>query len=199
VEGKELGPQAAELVRQGAAGVILYPWNIEDAAQVRRLTSSLQRAAAGGTPPIGFFVAVDQEGGRVAALRLRETTRLTPAFFWGEYRDPRYVEAVAYIAGREIRELGCNMNFAPVLDLYGAADTTIIGDRSMGADPGLVAELGIAYLRGARRAEIVPVFKHFPGHGSSTVDSHGRLPSRRSFCSGTSFPSRKPWRRGPRL
>jgi beta-N-acetylhexosaminidase len=176
VEGKELGRQAAELVRQGAAGVILYPWNIEEPEQVRRMTASLQRAAGAGDPPIGFFVCVDQEGGRVEAFRFRETTSLAPAFYWGRYQDPRFVTAAAFIAGREIRELGCNMNFAPVLDLYGAADSTIIGDRSMGIDPEMVGELGIAYLQGARQAEIIPVIKHFPGHGSSTVDSHGRLP-----------------------
>jgi beta-N-acetylhexosaminidase len=176
IEGTDIGAQAGELVRQGAAGIILYPWNVEDPEQVRRLTDSLQRAAASGDPPIGFFVCVDQEGGRVSAFRFRETTRLTPAFFWGRYDDPRYVTAAAFIAGREIRDLGCNMNFAPVLDLYGQGDSTIIGDRSMGIDPEKVAELGIAYLQGARQAEIIPVMKHFPGHGSSTVDSHGRLP-----------------------
>jgi beta-N-acetylhexosaminidase len=176
IEGKELGAQAAELARQGAAGVILYPWNIEDPQQVRQLTASLQRAARNSDPPIGFFVGVDQEGGRVAAFRFRETTRLAPAFYWGRYEDPRFVTAAAYITCREIRELGCNMNFAPVLDLYGRADSTIIGDRSMGINPEKVGELGIAYLQGARQAEIIPVIKHFPGHGSSTVDSHGRLP-----------------------
>ena len=176
IEGKELGGQAAELARQGAAGVILYPWNIEDPRQVRQLTSSLQRAARNSDPPIGFFIGVDQEGGRVAVFRFREITSLAPAFYWARYEDPRFVTAAAYIAGREIRELGCNMNFAPVLDLYGRADSTIIGDRSMGIDPEKVGKLGIAYLQGARQAEIIPVIKHFPGHGSSTVDSHGRLP-----------------------
>ena len=176
IEGTELGEQAGELVRQGAAGIILYPWNVEDPEQVRQLTASLQRAARAGDPPIGFFVCVDQEGGRVSAFRFAETTRLAPAFYWGRYEDPRFVTAAAFIAGREIRELGCNMNLAPVLDLYGRADSTIIGDRSLGVDPEKVGRLGIAYLQGARQAEIIPVIKHFPGHGSSTVDSHGRLP-----------------------
>jgi beta-N-acetylhexosaminidase len=176
IEGTELGAQATELVRQGAAGIILYPWNVEDPEQVRQLTAKLQRSARFGDPPIGFFICVDQEGGRVSAFRFRETTKLAPAFYWGRYEDPRFVTAAAFIAGREIRELGCNMNLAPVLDLYAKADSTIIGDRSMGIDPEKVGELGIAYLQGARQAEIIPVIKHFPGHGSSTVDSHGRLP-----------------------
>jgi len=65
---------------------------------------------------------------------------------------------------------------AYLLDLYGQADSTIIGDRSLGNDPELVGILGIRYLQGARQAGVIPVIKHFPGHGSSTVDSHGRLP-----------------------
>lgn len=176
IEGKQINEQSLELVRQGAAGVILYPWNIENPDQVRELTVAIQKAARESEPPIGFFISVDQEGGRVATFRFRETTGLSPAFYWGRYDDPRYITAIAYIAGREIRELGCNMNFAPVLDLYGTADSTIIGDRSLGNDPAAVGTLGIHYLQGARQAEIIPVIKHFPGHGSSTVDSHGRLP-----------------------
>ena len=176
IEGTEANEGMLELVHQGAAGVILYPWNIEDPDQVRALTTAMQRRARESDPPIGLFVCVDQEGGRVAAFRFRETTRLAPAHYWGRHEDPRYVTAVAYLAGREIRRLGCNMNLAPVLDLYAAADATIIGDRSMGADPQAVGRLGVAYLQGARQAEIIPVIKHFPGHGSSTVDSHGRLP-----------------------
>ncbi len=176
IEGKQINEQTLELVRQGAAGVILYPWNIEDPEQVRNLTGAIQKAARESDPPIEFFISVDQEGGRVAAFRFSGMTRLSAAYNWGRYNDPRYVTAIAYIAGTEIRELGCNMNFAPVLDLYGLADSTIIGNRSLGNDPVVVGTLGIHYLQGARQAGIIPVIKHFPGHGSSTVDSHGRLP-----------------------
>jgi len=68
------------------------------------------------------------------------------------------------------------MNFAPVLDLYGHPDKTIIGDRSMGKDPFTIGTFGISYMKGAKRAGVIPVVKHFPGHGSSTVDSHHSLP-----------------------
>jgi len=176
LQGTEIGEQALELIHQSAAGVILYPWNVEGRQQVRALTSSLQRAALAADPPIGLFIAADQEGGRVAAFRGPELSALAPAFHWGSYADPRYVTAAAYVACREIRALGCNMNLAPVLDLYGQADATIIGDRSFGGDPQQVGALGIAYLQGARQAGVIAVPKHFPGHGGSTVDSHGWLP-----------------------
>lgn len=176
IRGTEMSDEIRHLVRQGAAGIILYPWNIESPGQVRELTSAAQEAARENSPPIELFISVDQEGGRVAAFRFREVTLFAPPFYWGRYRDPRYITAAAYITNMEIKALGCNMNLAPVLDLYEEADSTIIGDRSMGADPELVGLLGIHYLQGAFQAGVIPVIKHFPGHGGSTVDSHGWLP-----------------------
>ena len=77
---------------------------------------------------------------------------------------------------REILDLGCNLNLAPVLDLYAPPDDAVIGDRSMGGEPRQVGSLGLAYLAGARRAGVATVAKHFPGHGATTVDSHRELP-----------------------
>jgi len=177
ITGKELSEATERLILQGSpAGVILYPWNAENPDQVGRLTRDLQRLATQRTPPIGLFIAADQEGGRVAAFRFPDMTRFAAAHHWGRFTDPGYVLSAAYVTARELRALGCTMNFAPVLDLYPFADRGIIGDRSFGADPQTVAALGIAYLKGARLGGVVPVIKHFPGHGSSTVDSHGSLP-----------------------
>jgi beta-N-acetylhexosaminidase len=177
IEGTGLTDQIISLIREeNIGGVILYPWNVSDALQVKTLIEGIQNVAAFNSPSIGLFISVDQEGGRVNALKLRETSSLTPPFFWGLKQDPDYVRAAAYIISSEIRGLGCNMNFAPVLDLYGTADKTIIGDRSMGTDPLTIGNLGLAYVEGAKKAGIIPVVKHFPGHGSSTVDSHHSLP-----------------------
>ena len=177
IDGMEVTERTRELIQKGyVAGVILYPWNIENEEQVKRLTSGLQQAAGRNIPPINLFICVDQEGGRVSALKLKEITRFPAAYYWGRYDDPSFITAVAYITCREIIELGCNVNFAPVLDLYGRPDATIIGDRSMGTDPVRIGEFGIYYLKGAFKAGIIPVIKHFPGHGSTIVDSHGKLP-----------------------
>jgi beta-N-acetylhexosaminidase len=86
------------------------------------------------------------------------------------------VEAVAYIISREALSLGCNINLAPVLDLYDRPDDSIVGDRSMGINPVQVGERGVYYMFGAQRAGIAVVAKHFPGHGRTTVDSHHSLP-----------------------
>ena len=176
VPGTRLGRSASALIAQGlAGGIILNRGNIAGREQLEALTGAIRAASregAGLTP----FIGIDQEGGRVNRLEIRNISRFPAPFYWKENEDPFFVETVAYIISREISELGFNMNFAPVLDLYGRADDSVIGDRSMGEDPWLVGRLGAYYLRGARRAGIVPVVKHFPGHGRTTINSHFRLP-----------------------
>ena len=166
-----------ELVEDGlVGGIILYPWNYDSVEQVRSMTSQLQRLATGAGLPVRLFLCADQEGGRVAALRFKEITAFPSAYNLGRHGDAELVRSAAYITGREMSALGLNMNFAPVLDLYGEPDSSIIGDRAFGPDPAGVAGLGAAYVRGAKAAGIIPVAKHFPGHGRTPVDSHGALP-----------------------
>jgi beta-N-acetylhexosaminidase len=177
VEGKEITKQTARLItEEHVAGVILYPWNVENPEQVKRLTSSLQQEAERNDPPIHLFICVDQEGGRVNAFKFREVSHFPPPYFWAQFNDPLYVESAAYIISKEIFDLGCNMNFAPVLDVYGIPDRTVIGDRSMGSNPEMVGQFGVSYIRGAEKAGIIPVVKHFPGHGYTNTDSHRELP-----------------------
>jgi beta-N-acetylhexosaminidase len=175
--GKKPGERLLRLIREGSlGGVLLTRSNVVSRVQVRELTAFLQEAARQDNPAIALLVGVDQEGGRVNRLDLDQLTRFPAPFYWTQYRDPLYVESVAYITGREALALGCNTNFAPVLDLYDLADDSVIGDRSMGANPFLVAEQGVFYIAGARRAGITAVAKHFPGHGRTSVDSHKQLP-----------------------
>jgi beta-N-acetylhexosaminidase len=177
IKGTELTPETVHLIQDVyVGGVILYPWNVESKDQVKSLIDVIQQKAAENNLPLKLFICVDQEGGRVNAFKIKEVTRFPAPYYWAQYEDLYFVEAAAYITCREIAALGCNMNFAPVLDLYGNPDSTIIGDRSMGKDPSRVGMFGISYLRGAERAGVIAVFKHFPGHGSTTVDSHSRLP-----------------------
>jgi beta-N-acetylhexosaminidase len=176
VPGKEISPRAENLVSAGVGGIILSGLNIESSDQVRLLTTDLQAAAASASPPVGLFVGVDQEGGRVTRFRLEGMTRLPAPYYWGLLNDTNYMRAVGYVTALEIAALGCNMNLAPVLDLYDKPDRTIIGDRALGNDPRRVGELGRAYIEGARSAGVIAVAKHFPGHGESTTDSHSNLP-----------------------
>ncbi len=98
------------------------------------------------------------------------------AFQLGKYRNRELIRAASYLTAVQMREAGCNMNLAPVLDLVEEGDTSIIGDRPLGGDPEWVREAGKAYLAGMRAGAVIPVIKHFPGHGSTRTDSHSILP-----------------------
>ncbi len=166
----------AVIGRGNLGGVLLNSANIESREQIRQLTNAMQELAFKANPPIGLFIGVDQEGGRVNRFTLKEMTRFPAPFYLGEHNDADYIRSVAYITGTEIRAMGCNMNLAPVLDLYDNPDGSVIGDRSMGTDPEIVGRLGVHYVLGASSAGIISVIKHFPGQGITTIDSHGSLP-----------------------
>jgi beta-N-acetylhexosaminidase len=175
--GSVMSGSAKKLIEQGCvAGFMLTRNNVRNRVQVKALVQELQTTARSCDPGLGLFIAVDQEGGRVARLDMDTLTRFPAPYYWGEYEDPHYVEAAAYIISREALSLGCNINLAPVLDLYDKPDDSIVGDRSMGTNPVQVGERGVYYLFGARAAGIAVVAKHFPGHGRTTVDSHHSLP-----------------------
>jgi len=177
VAGTESAGRNEKLVAElGVGGVILNGDNVRSPRQVATLARSLQVAASAGAQPVGLFVAIDQEGGRVTRLRFDMMSRFPAQAYWGSHQDELFVAAAAYVTSVEIRELGINMNFAPVLDLYGRPDESVIGDRSFGPDPQTVGRLGARYVEAARRAGVVAVPKHFPGHGESEDDSHRSLP-----------------------
>ena len=174
--------EAEELTGKGEiGGFIIYKWNFNTIEDVRELTGAMQHAAVNGDAGIPLFIAADQEGGRVAAFRFDEFVTLPAPFYLGSNLPAQAVEAAAYVNAVQLRSVGVNMNLAPVLDLYPFPDKTIIGDRSFGPDEETVTAAGVAFVRGTIRGGVLPVVKHFPGHGISTVDSHGDLPIIESF------------------
>ncbi len=156
------------------AGVILYRWNYESLEDLVQLTEAIQRGYPETFPRP--FICADQEGGRVQAFRFKEFAQMPSPFHLGTYRDTELVRSAAYITAVQMREARCTMNLAPVLDLVDTGDTSIIGDRSFGPDPEWVAKLTEAYLEGMKQGGIIPVVKHFPGHGVTRIDSHSQLP-----------------------
>src|SRR6185312_3808733 len=87
-------------------------------------------------------------------------------------RTPQEVHDIALQRGAAMRNLGINVDFAPVVDVTSESDDDVIGDRSFGSDPGKVIEYAGAYAQGLRDAGLLPVLKHFPGHGHASGDSH---------------------------
>jgi len=158
------------------AGVMLMPRNVRSAAQVRELVDGLQAAARDlGLPQL--LVAVDQEGG--AVLRLGADAGFTEypsAMALGVGGDLRLARDLATAVGRELAAVGVNLAFAPVLDLAIDPYNRVIGSRSYGADPEVVAAFGRAVVDGLREAGVLACAKHYPGHGATASDSHLELP-----------------------
>jgi beta-N-acetylhexosaminidase len=177
VPGRSVDDWLQKRIRRGhPGGFILYPHNYSTPEDVRRLTDELRRLTMESTHGIAPIISADQEGGRVAALRFDSFVQLPSAFDIGSFRDSDFAQAAGYITGEQLQEVGVNMNLAPVVDVYGGNDSTIIGDRAFSGDTGVTATMGTAFMRGLNRAGVMAVAKHFPGHGVSTTDSHGALP-----------------------
>jgi beta-N-acetylhexosaminidase len=166
-------PELLEIARNGElGGFILFKRNLGSALAVADLCAQLGAAFPAERPP---FIAVDQEGGRVQRLG-PPVLQLPPMRALGRIDDPTLTEHVALGLGTQLAALGFNMDFAPVLDVDSNADSPVIGDRSFGPVPELVARHGLAFARGLSRAGVGSCGKHFPGHGATTLDSHFALP-----------------------
>ena len=154
------------------AGFILFARNIETLQQTRDLVSALQQTDGTG---LKRLVAIDQEGGRVA--RLRDGVEEVPSMMaLSATGDLNLAQRAGQQMAFDLRRIGVNVDFAPVLDLALYQKNTVIGARSFGDDPRRVARFAGAYADGLESAGVAATYKHFPGHGSTDVDSHLDLP-----------------------
>ncbi len=152
-------------------GVTLFKRNIEAPEQVAELSHDLQ--ALGSELPV--WVAVDQEGGRVARLRT-PFTEWPPMATLGRAGDEKLAYRFAAALATELRAVGVTLDYAPVLDILTNPKNPVIGDRALSEDALAVARLGDAIIRGLQENGIAACGKHFPGHGDTSQDSHVALP-----------------------
>ncbi len=159
----------------GLGSVKIFGWNTENLSNVALSVKELQKLAFDRPFKIPLFVATDQEGGWIR--HVKGDTSDTPGNLSigasGYLTDAYYS---SYYINKEIKALGINMNFAPSIDIYTDLNSSIIGPRSFGSDAEKVAALGEAFALGASKAGVIATAKHFPGHGDTEIDSHGRLP-----------------------
>jgi beta-N-acetylhexosaminidase len=160
--------EAVSVVSGGHVGGVFLGGNAT--ALLRGDALARMQAAAGPVP-----VAVDDEGGRVQRIDALVGS-MPSARSMAATRDPVQVRALAAERGRQLRARGITVDLAPVADVSSQPADSVIGDRSFSADPDRVAEYAAAFAAGLRDAGVLPVFKHFPGHGRAIGDSHrGRV------------------------
>jgi beta-N-acetylhexosaminidase len=176
IDGLELSDEDRALLRHPAVGgVILFSRNYASIGQLSALVDDLHRLR---DPHL--LVAVDQEGGRVQRFK-DEFTHLPPLACLGNIHDTdkdraRHLARVSgWLMASELRAVGIDLSFAPVLDLE-CGVSTIIGNRALHRRPEVVAELALAYQAGMHDAGMAATGKHFPGHGAVAADSHVALP-----------------------
>ncbi len=174
-DGTQISAPLIDMLRQyKAAGVTLFrSMNVEDPAQVRRLTDDLQRVARqAGLPPL--LVALDQEGGQLMAFG--DGTPFPGNLALGAVGSTDLAYQTGRALGRELAAVGVNINYAPVCDVNINPRNPGLGVRSYGEDPRQVAELAAAAVRGIQSVGVAATAKHFPGHGDTSSDSHHGTP-----------------------
>ncbi|MDD3626696.1 MAG: beta-N-acetylhexosaminidase [bacterium] len=152
-------------------GLIFFSENIPDLKTVKDLIKEFQSISE-----VPLFISLDQEGGHVRRIK-EGITEMPDMSELGKENKPEKVYKLANTLARDLVKLGFNLNYAPVLDVdfYPGSDS-VIGTRSFGTEPKMVAELGWMYAKGMIDAGVIPVGKHFPGHGLTSKDSHKVLP-----------------------
>ncbi len=169
-EGTTLPEWLAALLRRGLAGVCLFGQNIQSTAQTRRLTDAVYAANPHA------IVAIDEEGGDVTRLHHQAGSPYPGNAVLGRLDDLAATRASGAEVGRALRAVGVNVNFAPCVDVNSNPDNPVIGVRSFGTVPALVAAHGAAWIEGLQTVGVAATAKHFPGHGDTDADSHLALP-----------------------
>jgi len=170
--GLDVPPELRSLARDfDLGGVILFKRNVEAPAQVAGLVRDLRELGREHPP----WIAVDQEGGRVARLR-DPFTEWPPMATLGRGGDAQLTGRFARALARELRLVGISLDFAPVLDVHTNPSNPVIGDRALSEKPELVAEHGCVIIEALQGEGIAACGKHFPGHGDTATDSHLTLP-----------------------
>lgn len=175
LDGYEMGDHAKALIdTYRVGGFIFYKRNIKDGRQLVELANTLKTEnLERGTPPL--WLSVDEEGGRVTRMPA-ELAKVPSAEKVGKSGKPELALQIGTALGEGLSAFGLNMNFAPVLDVNSNPGNPIIGNRSYHSNAERVGTMGIQMMKGLQSSQVVPVVKHFPGHGDTSVDSHIGLP-----------------------
>ncbi|MBQ9394873.1 MAG: beta-N-acetylhexosaminidase [Proteobacteria bacterium] len=172
-EGTKLPiPLIGALTKGEIGGIILFSRNFESREQIQALTNQIHSIPA----PYPIWIAVDQEGGKVQRIKENMGSATIPAALDIAQTTPENAENIARNTAKDLKSLGFDINFAPVLDIHTNPDNPIIATRAFGTTPEQVIQFAIPTMKGLMDEGIIPCGKHFPGHGDTLLDSHTDLP-----------------------
>src|SRR6266576_2210479 len=170
--GHQISPELRSLAKEfSLGGVILFARNVAEPEQVAELAFEAARLV----PDLPLWVSIDQEGGRVARLKA-PFTEWPPMATLGRSGDVKLAERFARALAAELKAVGFNLDYTPVLDILTNPKNPVIGDRALAEKAEDVARLGAALVRTMQGEGIAACGKHFPGHGDTSTDSHLELP-----------------------
>ena len=163
--------QLADMLNQyKPGGFVLFSENLDNIDQTVSFIEGVQARSC-----IPMFISIDEEGGIITRLNkapLLHSTIMPEAFTIGLTNKPEDSYAAAQVIAEELLSLGFNMDFAPDADIFTNPENKVIGKRAYGTEPDLVSSMADEAVKGFRDQNIIPVLKHFPGHGDTTADTH---------------------------
>ena len=173
--GTRMNDYLREIITEWKIGGLVFSIrNVENPMQVSELIQEMQELAVNEND-IPLIITINQEGGDRTCF-LESLSRNPGSMAIGATHKPEWAYEVAHLVGTELKALGFNMLYMPVLDLAGLVDNSVLGIRSFGSDPQVVAEMGWQFIKGLVEAGIASTAKHFPGAGGSAKDAHFELP-----------------------
>ena len=155
-------------------GFILMKDNITTYEKTKKFVDNLKNLS-----DVPLIISIDQEGGNVQRLKAitdKDATNIPYMYNVGLKNDTKLTYKIGKVIAEELRTIGVNVDYAPVLDIYSNPNNTVIGKRSFGKTKELVSNHSIELAKGLMDNKVVPTYKHFPGHGDTAVDSHVGLP-----------------------
>lgn len=156
------------------SGLILLKNNITTYEKTKKLVNEFK-----SNSKYPLIISIDEEGGSVQRLNNLSDKEVTNIPFMnelGNINDLDLTYKVGKVIAEEVRTVGVNVDFAPVMDVFSNENNKVIGRRSFSSDPEIVSNHGLSLAKGLFDNKVIPVFKHFPGHGDTDIDSHLNLP-----------------------
>ena len=173
LKGYEIDSDITSLIQDSkVGGVILFAKNIKDSTQLATITNSIKNLSNPEIPPI---IAIDEEGGMVSRMP-SDIESMPSAYSIAQTGSTDLCYQSGEIIGKQLNALGLSTGFSPVLDIWSNPDNMIISSRAYGTTPEDVSTYATQAMLGLKSQEVIPVGKHFPGHGDTLDDSHYSLP-----------------------